>query len=267
MKAALTARVLLASVAVSTGAAAASPTAAVISESDLSKPFATHSAWRFTATQGPPVDDPTIPDNGKIPGAIDLCLRRGTSGPCDPQLQRLLHADWVVPLYAEPHLLELAEVVHPRGAGEPPVFLVRAASVQSVDGGRVVATAAFAYRPGADRFEAAYVHLTGTNNNQETRYIAAGPLRGDIISAEPTDNAPYGFWVTVNRLTPAYSYRQVLRYRSATRYNDGNTLAVIDSEMPNIEQRLGVWRSGAALPMPAGPCPKPHLVRTELWCH
>lgn len=61
-------------------------------------------------------------------------------------------------------------------------------------------------------------------------------------------------------------FKQVLRYRSATRYGDGNPLAVIDSEMPNMAQRLGLWNPGALLPLPAGACPSPHLVGLALWC-
>ena len=55
--------------------------------------------------------------------------------------------------------------------------------------------------------------------------------------------------------------------RSATHYSDNNPLAVIDSEMPNIEQRLGYWKSGVALPLPSGACPRPRLIRMELWCN
>ena len=32
--------------------------------------------------------------------------------------------------------------------------------------------------------------------------------------------------------------------------DDGNPPAVIDSEMPNIEERLGLWRPGQRLPTP-----------------
>jgi hypothetical protein len=66
-------------------------------------------------------------------------------------------------------------------------------------------------------------------------------------------------------LTPGYHYRQVLRYRSATQYGDGNPLAVIDSEMPNILRRLGMWRAGQPLPAPRG-CKRPHLIKDALWC-
>jgi hypothetical protein len=106
----------------------------------------------------------------------------------------------------------------------------------------------------------------GSNNNEEVRYVASGPLKGAIVSAEPTTDRPYDYWIIVNHLTPDYRYKQALRYRSATLYNDGNPLAVIDSEMPNILRRLGLWRSGQPLPLPKSGCAKPRLVKSELWC-
>jgi hypothetical protein len=117
-----------------------------------------------------------------------------------------------------------------------------------------------------DQFTRIYGRTTGRNNNQDVRFMSSGPLAGGVISAEPTKNSPYAFWITVNRLTPGYTYEQVLRYRSATRYNDGNSLAVIDSEMPNIQRRLGLWKDGSPLPLPARACRKPRLVKMELWC-
>ncbi len=38
-------------------------------------------------------------------------------------------------------------------------------------------------------------------------------------------------------------YHQIMRYRGATRYGDGNPLAVIDSEMPGLWHRLGLMRA------------------------
>jgi hypothetical protein len=92
-----------------------------------------------------------------------------------------------------------------------------------------------------------------------------------VISAEPQNRRPYGYWVTVSRPAPDGTYRQALHYLSATRYNDGNPLAVIDAEMPNIQRRLGLWKPGAPLPTPPiggdrKPCAKPRLKRGELWC-
>jgi hypothetical protein len=36
--------------------------------------------------------------------------------------------------------------------------------------------------------------------------------------------------------------------------------------MPNIQQRLGLWHPGQALPLPARGCPRPRLIDHELWC-
>ena len=235
-----------------------------IAEVDLAAPFHARSAWRFVVVQGPPAPDDMA---DLASGLVAMCLRPSPQAACDPALDRL-------PDYPRsagdpawpPHELQAAELVYPRGRSAPPLFLVRTGSEISGDGDQVVATQVLAYRPKTDGFERVYEHATGHNNNQEVRFIAAGPLRGDMVSVEPAEKAPYGFWLTVSALTPAYTYRQVLRYLSATRYGDGNPLAVIDSEMANIESRLGLWRPGAPLPLPAGACPKPRLVSMELWC-
>lgn len=246
---------------------AGAPKQAVIASMDLSKAFGTRSPWQFTATQGPAISDPITGSftGDRVPGDILVCLHR-QGGPCDTGLQATLHASSPDDLFATPHYLGAAQIVHPRGAEGRALFLIRMASILSGDGDQVVRTQVLAYRRASDRFVRVYDFTTGRNNNQEVRYIASGRLKGDIVSAVPTENAPYGFWVTVNALAPDYSYRPILKYRSTTRYGDGNTLAVIDSEMPNIEQRLGLWRPGAPLPLPASPCPKPHLSRMELWC-
>jgi hypothetical protein len=122
------------------------------------------------------------------------------------------------------------------------------------------------YRRADDRFVPVYQYETAHNNNEEVRFIETGPVRGAVISVEPTQNAPFGYWVKVSKFSGSDRYRQVLRYRSATRYGDNNPMPVIDSEMPNIQRRLGVWRPGMSLPLPAKGCPKPHLIKAELWC-
>jgi hypothetical protein len=249
--------------AMAVSAAAAAPAASVVSSLDLAKPFATRSDWRFTATQGPPVEgvmgDPA-------PGPIQLCLRAGASNPCDPALQGALRTGQADDIFADAHYLNAVNILQPRGPASLPILWVQAASLYSGDGDQVITTQVLAYNRAKDSFARIYEHVTGHNNNQEVRFIAAGPLKGDIISVEPTDMAPYGFWATVNAFTPGGPYKRVLRYRSATHYGDGNPLAVIDSEMPNVEQHLGLWKPGAPLPLPAGPCPKPQLKGGELWC-
>jgi hypothetical protein len=239
------------------GATAAS--AGVISSLDLSEPFGTRTLWRFIATQGLEVEAIV---EGKEPGAIALCISNDNARSCHPDLQYAPR--FPGDLFVEPHYLEDAEIVHPRAGAA--LLLLQTFSVRRGDGDQFVVTRLFGYDRARDQFVAVYEHGTGRNNNQEIRYIKAGPLKGAVISAEPTDNAPFAYWIAVSRLR-AGGYAQVLRYRSATRYGDGNPLSVIDAEMPDIQQRLGLRHAGAPLPLPAGGCPKPHLVRTALWCN
>ena len=243
--------------------AAPAPEQGVVASIGLADALRTRSAWQLVTVQGPPVEDP---GGNEAPGIVTLCLRKGTSGPCDPQLLDTLRAASTGDLFSEPHYLDEARVVHGRGTAGRPLLLVRTASLHSGDGDQLVLTQVLAYQRDADRFVRVYAHVVGTNNDQEVRYVEAGPLDGDIVSVEPTSDAPFGFWVAVSVPASGSNYKEALRYRSATRYGDGNALPVIDSEMPNISQRLGVWRPGSPLPLPADPCPRPHLVRAELWC-
>lgn len=237
---------------------------------DLAKAFHTRSAWRFVVTVGPPAKDYGEND---APGALTLCLHKGPSGPCvSAPVTPPLRAP--TPDYAiawEPHYLLAAKVVYPRGPKAPPFLLIVTGSLNSGDGDQIVATQLVVYDPSQDAFRRVYAQSTGHNNNQEIRFVTEGPLRGSVITAEPQDHLPYGYWIVVESLTRAGAYRQVLRYRSATLYNDGNPLAVIDSEMPNIERRLGLRKPGRPIPTPSlggngKPCLKPTLRHTELWC-
>lgn len=241
------------------GATASS--AGTLAAFDLSKPFGTHSAWTFAATQAADIPDPLEMSSDPVPGPITLCISADQGRSCRPDLQLAPRFDG--DLFAEMHYLDRAEIVHPK-AGRP-LLLLQAASLHSVNGDQFALTRLLAYDRAQDRFVPVYEHSTNRNNNQEIRYIAGGPLDGAVVAVHPTPNAPFAYWITVSRLA-AGRYAQVLRYRSATRYGDGNPLPVIDSEMPNIQQRLGLWRAGKPLPLPARPCPRPHLVGMALWC-
>lgn len=248
---------------VSVGLAQAAQAPTIVKSLDLSKPFAARSIWRLTATQSPDVADPTGFLDDMVPGPIRLCLRKAPTAPCDPSLKATVGEPGKADFFLEPHELARADVV--RSPSGQPLLLVQTGSVHSGNGDQLVRTQLLAYRPAEDRFERVYEHVTGRNNNQQVRYVEAGPLKGDVVSVEPTQDAPFGFWVVVN--APASGgFQEVLRYRSATRYGDGNPLAVIDSEMPNMAQRLGLWTPGSPLPLPAGACPSPHLVKMALWC-
>lgn len=232
---------------------------------DLAKAFGTRSPWTFTTPQGPDIVDPIMDEqDAKVPGELRLCISKDHGRACSPMLNGALTVRGQPDIFSEAHYLNDARIVFP--AAGLPILLLQAGSLQSVNGDQRIATVALAYDRTQDRFFVAYERRTGRNNNQEVRYIGQGPLRAVIVSAEPTEDAPFGFWITVNRIGPDKRYAEALRYRSATRYGDGNTLAVIDSEMPNLQRRLGLWHAGSPMPLPPGPCPKPHLVNGALWC-
>jgi hypothetical protein len=247
------------------GVARAVP-AAVIASIDLSRPFGAPVGWRFIATQGPAIADPTGGEGeDEAPGAIRLCITRDKGTSCRPDLDRLLRLSRGDDLFSEPHFLNGAEIV--QGTANRALLLVRASSVHAANGDQRIGTALLAYDKTKDGFLTVYAHSTGRNNNQEIRYVTAGPLKGAVIAAEPTQDAPFSFWITVSQQEAGLMYSQKLRYRSATRYGDGNLLAVIDSEMPNIQQRLGLWKVGMPLPTPRDKaCPRPRLINKALWC-
>ena len=233
---------------------------------DLGKPFHARSPWQLVVKYGAPVED----YGGNVaPGALTLCLQRDPQGPC--------HSEQVFPPLRtttsdytnawEPHYLRIAKLVYPRGKHAAPFLLIVTGSLNAGDGDQILATQLICYDADRDAFRRVYSKSTGQNNNQEVRFVPDGLLRGSVIAAEPQEHSPYGYWITVNRLLPEGTYHEVLRYRSATHYGDGNRLAVIDSEMPNIYRRLGLWKRGEPIPTPDGKsCKRPALKHSELWC-
>ncbi|WP_334181402.1 hypothetical protein [Novosphingobium sp.] len=237
----------------------------VIRTMDLSAPFQTRSPWQFIATQGAEEEDPS---GDTAPGPITPCITRDKGATCNSAATSALRLPGSDDVFSTPHFISRLEVVHAKAEGETgrSLLLLQLASFQAGNGDRRVALQLYAYDRAKDAFTAVFTHRTGRNNNQELRYVEAGPLRGNVITAEPTQDAPYGYWITVHKPAASGQYGQALRFRSATAYGDGNPLAVIDSEMPNILKRLGLWRAGMPLPLPAGECPRPHLVGMALWC-
>jgi len=108
----------------------------------------------------------------------------------------------------------------------------------------------FAYDRKAERFRVVFFKMMGTSNNQETRFIETGPMVGSVVVAYPTEDPPFTYFVEVYRRTSDNEYSRVLKYRGRTGYGDGNPLPVIDSEMPETLRRLGLWKTGDALPVP-----------------
>ena len=62
-----------------------------------------------------------------------------------------------------------------------------------------IATALYTYNKGADHFIRVFLNQTGRNNNEATRFVESGPLQGDVIVNNPTEDAPYTYWIEVYR--------------------------------------------------------------------
>ena len=217
--------------------------------------------WRLVATQGADEEDP---GGNTAPGKLHLCLTRDGGKTCRPALDDLLTRPGQPSPFDDAHYLEAARIVRPRA--DRTLLWVQVASVHGGNGDQWVGRMALSYDRAADRFVPVFRQQTGRNNNQGVRFIEQGPLRGAIVSAVPTSDAPFGFWITVNRMNAGGRYAPILHYRSGTRYGDGNQLAAIDSEMPETLHRLKLWQPGQPLPLPDRACPKPRLIAQVLWC-
>ncbi len=101
---------------------------------------------------------------------------RHPGGTCQPDVARLLTPPSGADAYAEPHDLLAARIVHPRD--HAPLLLLRVGSLHGANGDQRIATALFRLRPDRRPLHAVFTHQTGRNNNQEVRYIDAGPLAG-----------------------------------------------------------------------------------------
>lgn len=150
-----------------------------------------------------------------------------------------------------------------------PLLFVQVCTSEMFDGNCGVATALYKYDKQTDHFNRVFLNVTGRNNNEETRFVDSGPIQGDVIVNYPTQSAPYTYWVEVYRAAKSGQYGRILRYRGRTGYSDGNPLAVADSEMPEILRRLGLWKPGDPLPVPANlpkGCRDLVMRHDEEWC-
>ncbi len=220
------------------------------SVTNLEKPFHTRGKWLFVVTQGPAEDSSdgagiqycfldvrtAICESALVPNGVALNQKSkalqvpigGSSWPYnEPGPVSIVYP---VKQSLEP-LLQFKPYEFNGGPGAPLGLLV------------------FAYRKETDRFELIFSGTSHPNVNEETRLIKDGPLAGDIIADYQTARWPYRYKIMVYKLTDSEKYKKILDYMGNSKWDDGNTLAVIDAEMPEIERRLGIWKPGQALPL------------------
>jgi len=237
----------------------------IIGHIDLTKPFATTSLWTLVVAQdsAPPPEISDIEEHGPI----TICFVRDRAPDCSEKLYDNVPNEQR--LFGTPFYIRDNRVVYVGPAITRPLLLLKTCGARSGNGSCGIATALYAYDRQADRFHKTFGNVTGSNNNQATRFVENGPLLGNVIVNYPTDNAPYTYWIELHRMATSGRFVRVLRYRGSTRYGDGDPLAVIDSEMPEILRRLGLWRKGDPLPIPtnrAEDCAHPVMRKGEEWC-
>jgi hypothetical protein len=234
--------------------------AEIVMHIDLSRLFATPSRWTFVAAVLPG----SHPD-----GASDEPVRGGPLARCFVG-ELTPHCTYGTPgndldWFSTPVQLYSAKVVFAGSDDTHPLLYTKAGSAYGGNGSHAIFSELFTYDAMSNEFRSVFANSTGSNNNQETRFVERGPLRGDVIVVEPTASVPF-YWISVYGWNGTNQYSQrAPRFRSATRYGDGNRLAVIDSDMPEILRRMGLWQAGDPLPAPPG-CDHPVLRHGEEWC-
>jgi hypothetical protein len=233
----------------------------VIANLDLTRPFETRMQWTFVAAILPGSHFDGADAQSVYGGALAQCFVENLAPHCTYAMPKK-DSDW----FSTPIELYSVMVVFGGANNTRPLLLIKTGSAHGGDVSHSIYTELFIYDRQSNEFRSVFYNATGSNNNQETRFIEQGPLRGDVIVADPTSSAPFGYWISVYSRDRKDGYScNPLRYRSATHYGDGNHLPVIDSEMPGILLRMGLWRPGDPLPAPPG-CSRPVLRHGEEWC-
>jgi hypothetical protein len=232
----------------------------VISHIDLTEPFGTVTQWTFVVVQEAGQPPTEIEDHGPI----HLCLVKAISPDCSENFYQKVSTEQP---FNTPYHLFASSIVY--ASQSSPLLYTKVCGAESFNGNCGMVTTLYRYDRGADRFIRVFANLTGRNNNEDTLFVEHGPLQGNVIVVYPTEHAPYTYWVEVYRSGESGKYVQFLRYRGHTGYGDGNSLAVADSEMPELLRHLGWWQPGDALPVPARlpqGCSHLSMRQGEEWC-
>jgi len=225
----------------------------VITHLDLAQPFQTKSRWSLVAAKQPDEESRAEDGAGNRTGAISLCFVKNDEPDCSEEMFLAKYREENISFDSAPgpfYELFTNDVVFSGPARTLPLLRIKACTIAGANGNCGVSTFLFAYDRKVDRFRVVFFNMTSRNNNQETRFVENGDLLGSVIVASPTSDAPFAYFVEVYKRTSEREYSRVLKYRSNTRYGDGNPLAVIDSDMPETLRRFGLWKTGDALPVP-----------------
>jgi hypothetical protein len=225
----------------------------VVSTTDLTSVFHTKTKWSLVITH-----EPYDGGAGDTPvGNLHFCFVHDGKTSCSNT--------------SPYNIFESSSTFQPRDKSQNPLIVVTAGWT---GGGSafLYGPLIWAYHPKLARFDLIFSATENKSNNGEVRFITSGPLAGDVVLDRLTSPWPYRYNIVVYRLLRSESYVKILDYNGNTTEGDGNALAVIDAEMPQIEQRLHVWKLGDPLPtisqnsMPPQCKTGIRLQKGLLWC-
>lgn len=242
----------------------------VITHLDLTQPFQTKSRWSLVVAKQPDEESRVLDGGFNRIGAVSLCFVENDEPDCSEELFLAKYREEKVDFDSgERPFYELfaSDVVFSGPGRTLPLLRIKSCTNRGANGNCGVSTFLLAYDRRTEKFRVVFFNMTGRNNNQETRFVEDGPLLGSVIVSYPTSDAPFTYFVDVYKRISDSEYSRVLRYRGNTGYGDGNPLAVIDSEMPETLRRLGLWKTGDALPVPPSTrCTRLVMRKGVEWC-
>jgi hypothetical protein len=244
-------------------------TSTVIAHIDLTTPFKTASRWTLVIAKE--TDKPNYDQDPGGNSIISICFVKIDRPDCSEREALERYREHGIDDKKRPFYQFFdSKIVYLDSEETRPLLLLRTCSYGGLNRNCEKATFLYEYGRTTDHFHLIFFNTTGRNNNEETRFVDKGPLIGSVIAVYPTPQAPYAYYVEVYKQRNSEGYTRVLRYRGKTGYNDGNRLSVIDSEMPEILQHLGLWKPGVAPPhpaeMPSG-CTRLSMRNGVEWCN
>jgi hypothetical protein len=192
----------------------------VFTHLDLTQPFQTKSPWTLVAAKQPDEESSATDGLGEPEGAISLCFVENNDPDCSEEMflakfreEKVSFVSGTGPFYE----LFASDVVFAGPGRTLPLLRIKSCTTRGANGNCGVSTFLFAYDRKAERFRVVFFNMTGRNNNGETRFVENGPLRGSIMVAPPTGDAPFTYFVEVYKRTSDGEYSRALRYRVAYR--------------------------------------------------
>lgn len=244
----------------------------ILKHLDLTQEFQTKSRWSLVVAKQPDEESNFEDGRGNRVGAFSFCFVLNDTPDCSEELLLQRYREGRTDFRSgEPafHHLIRSEVVFSGPGKTLPLLWITVCEYVGANGNCGVSTFLVDYDRKSDRFRVVFFNQTGRNQNEETRFVESGPLLGSVIVAYPMMRAPFKYMVDLYRRTSRIDFSKVVSFRSGTSQGDGNPLAVIDSEMPELLRRMNLWKPGDALPMPPQlptGCGRLTLRKGVLWC-